>query len=157
MRYTKKLLSVLFVFTLIFQIFLTAAFPVKAEAAKKAVNIVIDPGHGGEGERNLGAQYNGLSEKELTLQLANALVTELSKYDNVNVYITRTTDTIMSLDSRAEYAKSVGADFVYSIHFNASLEHDFYGSEVWSMISMVLRFGLQPLAPITRRAMISVR
>ncbi len=102
------------------------------KAANKTVNIVIDPGHGGTGERNLGAQYNGLSEKELTLQVANALKAELEKYDNVNVYMTRTTDTLVSLEDRAKYAKSVNADFVYSIHFNASAGHDFYGSEVWT-------------------------
>ena len=35
------------------------------------------------GDRNLGAQYNGLSEKVLTLQVANAMKAELEKYDNV--------------------------------------------------------------------------
>ncbi len=103
-----------------------------AYAANNPIVIVIDPGHGGTGERNLGAQYNGFSEKELTLKVANAMKAELEKYDNVQVYLTRTTDTIVSLDSRAAFAKSVNADFMFSIHFNASAEHAFYGSEVWT-------------------------
>ncbi len=104
---------------------------VKVLAADPVV-IVIDPGHGGTGDRNLGAQYNGFSEKEMTLQVANAMKNELEKYDNVEVYMTRTTDTYVSLEDRAAYAESVGADFIYSIHFNASSEHSYYGSEVWT-------------------------
>ncbi len=101
-------------------------------AAGKNIVIVIDPGHGGEGDTKPGAQYNGFTEKEITLQLANALKAELDQYENVTVYMTRTEDTYISLESRAAYAKSVGADFMFSIHFNASAEHDFYGSEVWT-------------------------
>ena len=103
-----------------------------AVASKEQPVIVIDPGHGGTGDRNLGAQYNGLSEKALTLQVANVMKAELEKYENVTVYLTRTTDTFVSLEDRAAFAKSVGADFVYSIHFNASADHLFYGSEVWT-------------------------
>ncbi len=112
-----------------------ALFPgtgIEVYASGKSYNIVIDPGHGGEGDKNLGAQYNGLSEKELTLKVAKALKSELEKYDNVNVYLTRDTDRLISLEDRAKYAKSVDADFVYSIHFNASAAHEFYGSEVWT-------------------------
>lgn len=94
--------------------------------------IVLDPGHGGEGETRTGAQYNGFTEKELTLKLATALKAELDKYDNITVYMTRTDDTYLTLEQRAQYAESVGADFVFSIHFNASAEHEFYGSEVWT-------------------------
>ncbi|WP_024864791.1 N-acetylmuramoyl-L-alanine amidase family protein [Butyrivibrio sp. FCS014] len=133
MKTGRRILSVLMVSVSMLVMILTAftAVPVKAKAATP-ITIVIDPGHGGVGDRNLGAQYNGFSEKELTLQLATALKAELEKYDNVTVLLTRTTDTILSLDSRAQYAKNVGADFVFSIHFNASNEHEFYGSEVWT-------------------------
>ena len=127
----KKLFSYVFTFVMVF----TAVFgatSIDTSAASKNVVVVIDPGHGGEGDRNLGAQYNGLSEKALTLQVANALKAELEKYDGVTVYTTRTTDTAISLEDRAAYAKSVGADFVFSIHFNASSDHAFYGSEVWT-------------------------
>ena len=103
---------------------------IKAQAADPVV-ICIDPGHGGTGGRNLGAQYNGISEKQVTLITANAMKAELEKYENVKVYMTRTTDTVMSLKDRADYAKAVGADFLYCIHFNSSIAHDLYGSEVW--------------------------
>ena len=106
--------------------------PLQVEAANDPIVIVIDPGHGGTGDRNLGAQYNGFSEKEITLQVANAMKAELEKYDNVTVYLTRTTDVVMTLEDRAAFAKSVNADFMFSIHFNASPEHNYYGSEVWT-------------------------
>ena len=101
------------------------------KAANKPVVIVIDPGHGGVGEKNTGAIYNGLTEKDLTLKVANAMKTELEKFENVTVYLTHVKDEFMPLEDRAEFAKKVAADFVYSIHFNASAEHSFYGSEVW--------------------------
>ena len=121
--------SLLILFT---SVFIFPGTQLNTYAAGKHVTIVIDPGHGGEGEKNIGATYNGLTEKDLTLQVAGALKAELEKYDDVTVYLTRTTDTLVTLEQRAEYAKSVGADFMYSIHFNASSEHLFYGSEVWT-------------------------
>jgi N-acetylmuramoyl-L-alanine amidase len=127
----KKVLSV--VFSIILSVVFVFSFcDFDSIAANDPVVIVIDPGHGGTGERNLGAQYNGISEKEITLQLANAVKAELEKYDNVQVYLTRNTDTVVSLEDRAVIAKNLNADFVFSIHFNASLEHIFYGSEVWT-------------------------
>ena len=101
----------------------------KAEAAGPV--IVIDAGHGGTGGTNEGAMYNGYMEKNLTLVIANAMAEELSKYEGITVYQTRTTDTEISLTDRAAYAASVHADFLYSIHLNASAAHDRFGSEVW--------------------------
>lgn len=100
-------------------------------AANSNTIIVIDPGHGGNDGTNLGAVYNGFMEKELTLKVANAMKAELEKYDGVTVYMTRSDDHFISLEDRAEYAKNVGASYMFSIHFNASSEHNFYGSEVW--------------------------
>ena len=90
--------------------------------------IVIDPGHGGE---NLGTIENGFVEKEMTLTTAMAMYEELSKYEDVTIYMTRTTDVDLDLKERAEFAQSVNADFLFSIHYNASLSHTLYGSEVW--------------------------
>ena len=108
------------------------SFDFTSFAAGKNVVVVIDPGHGGTGEKNIGAVYNGFTEKDLTMVVAVAMKNELEKYDNVTVYLTRTDDRFISLEDRAEFAKSVNADFLYSIHFNASVEHDFYGSEIWT-------------------------
>ena len=39
--------------------------PIPVAAATKTVTVCIDPGHGGEGEKNTGAIYNGITEKTL--------------------------------------------------------------------------------------------
>jgi hypothetical protein len=56
----------------------------------------------------------------------------LEKYQNITVYLTHdSAETDMTFAQRAAFAKSVNADFMYSLHFNMSLEHTLYGSEVW--------------------------
>jgi N-acetylmuramoyl-L-alanine amidase len=127
----KKFISLLCAFMLSV-CFCLGTIDFTSYAANKNYVVVIDPGHGGVGDRNLGAIYNGFTEKELTLQVAVAMKAELEKYEGVTVYLTRTADEIKSLESRADFAKSVNADFVFSIHFNASSEHLYYGSEVWT-------------------------
>ncbi len=99
----------------------------------KETVVVIDPGHGGlEGGADDGAAYNGLTERFINMQTAKAMYEELSQYDNVRVYLTHDdADVQMSLRERAEFAGSVNADFLISIHYNASESHLFYGSEVW--------------------------
>lgn len=102
---------------------------VTSNAADKPVVIVIDPGHGAD---NRGAEYNGLTEKNINLTVANSMKAELEKYDNVTVYMTRNADQGLSLEDRAAFAQSVNADFLFSLHFNASKDHNFYGCEVWT-------------------------
>lgn len=92
--------------------------------------IVIDPGHGGE---NRGGEVPGqFLEKELTLQTAQAMKQTLEQFEGVEVYLTRTTDQELSLEERAQIAKAYGADFLFSLHYNMSSEHNLYGSEVWT-------------------------
>lgn len=100
--------------------------------AQEAV-VVIDPGHGGTGGgADDGAVYNGVTERYLTVATAKAMAEELSKYEGVTVYLTHdSADTHMTLRERAEFAQSVQADYLISLHYNASEEHIFYGSEVW--------------------------
>lgn len=106
---------------------LMAAAPV-GKVHAEPVRIAIDPGHGGE---NLGAQHNGYTEKYMTMVVAGAMAEELRKYEDVEVFLTRTEDTELSLQQRADYAKEVGADFLFCLHFNMSEYHTLYGTEVW--------------------------
>lgn len=98
--------------------------------ADEPVVVVIDPGHGGE---NLGGEYEEYIEKEMTMIVANAMKEELEKYDGIQVYMTRYGDIEqdMSLEERSEYAKSVGADFMFCLHFNLSEHHTLFGAECW--------------------------
>lgn len=103
--------------------------------------VVIDPGHGGD---NRGTLENNHEEKFMTMTTAMAMYNELIKYDGVEVYLTRTEDVKMSLAERAEFAAGVDADFMFSIHYNASENHELFGSEVWvSSVSPYNGYGLQ--------------
>ena len=98
-----------------------------------ATTIVLDPGHGNATKTNKGAYYEPYKEEELTLQLSQQIKEELSQVDGLKVELTRTTnDTDLTLQERADYAKSVGADYLISIHFNACGNHDKYGTEIWT-------------------------
>ena len=110
-----------------------AAMPLAAFAASKVhaaeeIIVVIDPGHGGS---NLGTDYLPIPEKTYTMAVALVMKEELEKYENVQVFLTHTDDIDMSLKERAEFATSVNADFLFSLHFNMSLSHALYGSEIW--------------------------
>lgn len=131
-KFKFQIIKLIIINTILFCFF--AITPLKAYAADRILDygdnlvIVIDPGHGGENE---GTTENGFLEKEMNLITAKAMYEELLKYDNVEVYLTRETDEELSLKQRAEIAALVNADFLFSIHYNASVDHDLFGSEVW--------------------------
>lgn len=116
-------------------IFIATPLQVYAEGFRYSLDtdgelvVVIDPGHGGS---NLGADYNGFLEKEMNMTVANAMYEELSKYEDITVYMTHTdVDTDMTIQARADFAASVNADFVFCLHFNMSPDNKLFGSEVW--------------------------
>ena len=121
--------------------------PLQALAAPRAqetgerVIIVIDPGHGGDNE---GTLEGPAQEKKMTMVTALAMYEEVIKYDNVDVYLTHTEDVSMSLADRAQFAADRNADFLFSIHYNASAEHTLFGSEVWiSSVQPYNAYGYQ--------------
>jgi N-acetylmuramoyl-L-alanine amidase len=79
--------------------------------------IVIDAGHGGH---DPGAQSNGVTEAELTLDVAARLGKLLQKQPGVEVVMTRDTDVFIPLEERTAIANREGADLFLSIHANAS-------------------------------------
>ena len=99
---------------------LTLLFAVPVAAAEEDVVIVLDPGHGGM-DSGISVKYDGAEvwESNLCLKIAGYCRDYLlENYDNVTVYLTRETDKKVSLEERVEFAKSVGADYVLSIHIN---------------------------------------
>jgi N-acetylmuramoyl-L-alanine amidase len=81
------------------------------------VKIFIDPGHGGS---DAGAVGNGISEKNITLQIAKQIQQILlNEYQNVSVKMSRTGDQTVSLNERTAAANNWGADFYLSVHINA--------------------------------------
>jgi N-acetylmuramoyl-L-alanine amidase len=128
-RFLAALATVFLMFLLIPDVAVYAAPRLQdVERTEDKVVIVIDPGHGG---KNLGTTQNSHVEKQMTLITAMAMYEELLLYDNVDVYLTRTEDKDVTIKARAEYAAQVDADFLFSIHYNASETHTAYGAEVW--------------------------
>jgi N-acetylmuramoyl-L-alanine amidase len=81
------------------------------------MKVYIDPGHGGQ---DPGAQGHGLDEKDVTLAIALKLRSILQNdYENVDVKMSRSSDTTRSLSQRSSDANAWGADFFLSIHINA--------------------------------------
>ncbi len=122
-------LACLLVFLLveIYEVCDVYAYPRMQDPGSEIV-VVIDAGHGGSNE---GTDSSDVLEKYRTLVTAQAMYDELSKYDGVKVYMTRTEDVDMTLKSRAQYASSVGADLLVSLHYNASEDHHVFGAEAW--------------------------
>jgi N-acetylmuramoyl-L-alanine amidase len=89
--------------------------------------VVLDPGHGGH---DPGAKANGLSEAELTLDVALRLQKLLEK-QGVEVIMTRSTDVFIPLEERTRIANRAEADLFLSIHANASRNTKAHGVETY--------------------------
>jgi N-acetylmuramoyl-L-alanine amidase len=76
--------------------------------------VVLDPGHGGA---NRGTSANGLSEKEITLDIARRL-RQLLRERDIEVTLTREADRTLDLDDRVRLANEFRGDLFLSIHVN---------------------------------------
>ncbi len=91
--------------------------------------IAIDPGHGGEDTGSEGPE--GSLEKDVTLSVARRLQSAIENQLGLDVVLTRTNDTAVSLDARAAIANNNRADLFISLHANASARATAAGAEVF--------------------------
>jgi N-acetylmuramoyl-L-alanine amidase len=84
------------------------------EPAKRKIVVLVDPAHGGT---DAGSQFDGLTEKDISLKFASRLK-ELSSSWNVEIQLTRVDDRNISLAGRAEQANKLNPDLFLSLHFN---------------------------------------
>ena len=77
-------------------------------------NIFIDVGCGGN-ETGYVTKDN-VKEKDLDLEIAKLVAKQLSKYDDVNVILSRQEDVYMSADERKSLAENQNAELFVSIH-----------------------------------------
>ncbi|QCJ41002.1 N-acetylmuramoyl-L-alanine amidase [Bacillus sp. S3] len=81
------------------------------------MKLYLDPGHGGT---DPGASANGLTEKEITLDIALKINSILhNNYENIEIKMSRTSDTTKSLSQRTNEANVWGANYYLAIHINA--------------------------------------
>lgn len=117
----KKLMviSILFaIIIIVFSVFLKVAY-------YREVDVVIDPGHGGE---DYGAVFNGRNEKEDNLNLALLVEKELDKR-GISCKLTREKDVFVSLEKRCITANERQAKLFVALHRNSA--DDAQGVEVW--------------------------
>jgi N-acetylmuramoyl-L-alanine amidase len=83
--------------------------------------VAIDPGHGGRDVGMVGpiGRKPFLLEKDVTLAVSRDLAAELRRR-GIGVVLTRSTDTLISLQDRGRIAGESGADVFVSIHVNAA-------------------------------------
>jgi len=79
--------------------------------------IVIDPGHGGTQGGATGS--GGLVEKELCLNIAKKVKTQLEKELKATVVLTREKDALVHLSERVDFANAKKPDLFISIHANS--------------------------------------
>ncbi|MFF2446556.1 N-acetylmuramoyl-L-alanine amidase [Neobacillus sp. NPDC058068] len=81
------------------------------------MKLYLDPGHGGA---DPGASGNGLNEKDITLDIALKIRALLeNNYENIEVKMSRTSDTTKGLSERTNEANAWGADYYLAVHINA--------------------------------------
>jgi N-acetylmuramoyl-L-alanine amidase len=117
--------------------------------------IVLDPGHGGS---DVGAQHNGLTEKDLTLDLSLRLRVALVSRGWI-VRMTRDTDTDVyapndsahdELQARCDVANKAGARMFVSIHVNSFTTSALSGTTTYYYKAVDL-----PLARAVQRRLIA--
>ena len=96
----------------------TASKPKHHDRLLQHHTVVIDPGHGGPDAGTLGRFFpRGVNEKHVVLKIARELEREL-KRRGVGVIMTRTRDTLVSLNDRGEMCRAE-CDLFVSIHVDA--------------------------------------
>ena len=112
--------------------------------------IVIDPGHGGKEVGAIGP--GGLMEKDATLQICQKLHDALEAKLHARVVLTRTDDSVVSLDQRTALANQYHADLFLSVHMNAAVVKGAKGSETY-FLSLEASDELAKKAAETENAM----
>jgi N-acetylmuramoyl-L-alanine amidase len=105
----------------------TSDQPLPARTGK--FRVVLDAGHGGWDLGTVGRQ--GLLEKDLVLDVTQRLGKLLQARLGSEVMFTRTADTYLSLDQRADVANQGQADLFVSIHANYSTSAAARGVETY--------------------------
>ena len=90
--------------------------------------IVLDAGHGGH---DIGATYNGVREKDVTLGIVRALGPMIERELGLRVVYTRRDDRFEELRERGRIANRSGGKLFISIHANAAGASSASGTETY--------------------------
>jgi N-acetylmuramoyl-L-alanine amidase len=104
------------------------SFSLSRQLGLGIARIVIDPGHGGH---DPGARVKGLSEADVTLDVALRLEKLFARQSGVQVVLTRRDDRFVPLQERTAIANRDNADLFLSIHANANEDASLRGVETY--------------------------
>jgi N-acetylmuramoyl-L-alanine amidase len=107
--------------------------PTSALAKQLALGIsriIIDPGHGG---RDYGAPgyLKGVHEKDVVLQISRRLAKKIRQELECEVFMTRSSDSYLTLEERTAIANTKNADLFISIHTNSHRDRRASGIETY--------------------------
>lgn len=94
--------------------------------------VVIDAGHGGR-DPGATAVSGNITEKVLTLALAQELRAKLLQRGRVRVALTRTADRYLTLEQRADVARRLNASLYISLHMDSAPNPLARGATVYSL------------------------
>jgi N-acetylmuramoyl-L-alanine amidase len=93
--------------------------------------IAIDAGHGGKDPGASGPK--GVREKDVVLQIARRLASELEQYPGFEPLLVRNGDAFLTLRGRTEIARRAAADFFISIHADAYRNEMARGATIYAL------------------------
>lgn len=107
----------------------TPSIPTSPPVDDGRKTVVIDPGHGDHDPGGLGA--TGVQEKDIVLAVGLKVADLLRQEPNINLIMTRSDDTFVTLDGRAQVANNAQADLFLSIHANIANTASAGGTETY--------------------------
>ena len=109
---------------------LCGALPARSDGREGLKTVCIDAGHGGHDPGCVSADKK-TKEKDLALSIALKLAAEIRQENpEVKIVMTRSTDTYVTLNGRADIANKAGADLFISIHINAATNRNANGFSI---------------------------
>lgn len=100
-------------------------------STQRDILIVIDAGHGGEDPGAIGPRR--IKEKDVVLDIAKKLATNINRIDGYKAKLTRTNDYYIPLKKRRDFARKHRADLFVSIHADAFKNPDAKGASVFAL------------------------
>jgi len=91
--------------------------------------VAIDAGHGGHDTGTVGLY--GLTEKKLTLDIAQRVADDLNRKGGIRAVLTRDDDTYLTLPERNDVAEKKKSDIFVSIHINSAPSATARGAEIY--------------------------
>jgi N-acetylmuramoyl-L-alanine amidase len=111
-----------------------------AQLGLKIRRVVIDPGHGGHDSGAVGR--GGVKEKDVALSVAKSVAAQL-RARGLEVVLTRTGDTFVSLEDRARKANALKGDLFISIHCNSAHSKKLRGIETYTLNTSADRYSIR--------------